>query len=140
MAERTSSAPRGPRPHLGVGWAFPVVPRGGRLDWSRDEDDIEQAIEIVLRTSPGERVMLPAFGAGLDQFLFATNTPDTHRQVEARVRRALLEDEPRITVERVTARASASEPNLMEIEIDYVVRRSNNAFNRVFPFYLNEAE
>ena len=42
--------------------------------------------------------------------------------------------------ERVQARAADGEPNLMEIEIDYVVRRSNAFYNRVFPFYLTEAD
>jgi len=131
--------PVGTRPYLGVGWAFPVRPVEGRLTYSRYEEDVEEAIEIVLRTSPGERVMKPAFGAGLDRFLFAGNSPTTHRRVEASVMRALTDQEPRITVERVSARAGAGEPNLMEIEIDYVVRRSNAFYNRVFPFYLNEA-
>ncbi|HSW22244.1 MAG TPA: GPW/gp25 family protein [Burkholderiaceae bacterium] len=139
MATRSASTVA-TRAHLGVGWAFPVRPVGGRLAWSHDEDDVEQAVEIILRTSPGERVMLPAFGAGLDRFLFAANSPQTHRRVEEAVRRALVDFEPRITVERVEARASAAAPNLMEIEVDYVVRRTNGAFNRVFPFYLNEAE
>jgi len=140
MAAPRSTGP-GPRPYLGVGWAFPVRPSSsGRLELVRDEVDVEQAIEIILRTSPGERVMLGGFGAGLRDFLFAPNSPLTHRRVEAAVRRALIDHEPRITVERVDARAATGEPNLMEIEIDYVLRRSNAAFNRVYPFYLNEAE
>lgn len=128
----------GTRPHLGVGWAFPVRPVQGRLTYARYEDDIEQAIEIILRTDPYERVMKPAFGAGLRRFLFAANSPVTHRRVEEAVRRALIDQEPRITVERVAARAAEGEPTLMEIDIDYVVRRSNAFYNRVFPFYLNE--
>jgi uncharacterized protein len=131
--------PVGTRPYLGVGWAFPLRPVAGSLGYARYEEDVEEAIEIILRTSPGERVMKPAFGAGLDRFLFAGNSPVTHRRVEATVTRALTDQEPRITVERVTARAGTDEPNLMEIEIDYVVRRSNAFYNRVFPFYLNEA-
>lgn len=130
----------GRRPHLGVGWAFPVKPVAGKLTWARYEDDVEQAIDIVLRTSPGERVMEPQFGAGLRDYVFAGNSPVTHRRVEESVRRALVDFEPRITVEQVRARADDDEPNLMEVEIDYVVRRSNTAFNRVFPFYLNEAD
>jgi len=130
----------GRRPHLGVGWAFPVKPVAGRLQWARYEADVEQAIEIILRTSPGERVMEPAFGAGLRDYVFAGNSAVTHRRVEESVRRALVDFEPRITVEQVRARAADDEPNLMEVEIDYVVRRSNTSFNRVFPFYLNEAD
>ncbi len=129
----------GERPHLGVGWSFPVRPVGGRLTYARHEDDIEQAIEIILRTTPGERVMLTAFGAGLDRLVFAPNSPVTHRRAEREVRAALVAHEPRITVERVAARAGPNDPNLMEIDIDYVVRRSNAFYNKVFPFYLNEA-
>jgi phage baseplate assembly protein W len=137
-----SADPRalGTRQHLGVGWAFPVRPVGGRLTYARYEEDVEQAIEIILRTAPGERVMKPAFGAGLRQFVFASNGPVTHREVEQAVRRALIDQEPRITLEDVQVRSGADDPNLMEIEIDYVVRRSNAFYNRVFPFYLNEAE
>jgi phage baseplate assembly protein W len=130
----------GPRPYLGVGWAFPVRPAGGRLGYARYEEDVEQAIEIILRTNPGELVMLPTFGAGLRRFLFAPNSAVTHGRVEEAVRSALIDQEPRITVERVTALAADDEPNLMRIEIDYVVRRSNAFFNLVYPFYLNEAD
>lgn len=133
-------APLLQRPQLGRGWAFPVRPVNGRLQLAAEEEDIEQAIEIVLRSAPGERVMLPAFGAGLQQFLFAPNSAVTHRRVEQVVQDALLSFEPRVTVERVSARAAAELAGLMEIEIDYVVRRTNSAFNRVFPFYLTEAE
>ena len=130
----------GPRPHLGVGWAFPVRPTDGRLGFARYEEDVEQAIGIILRTNPGERVMLPAFGAGLRRFLFAPNSAVTHGRVEDAVRNALIYQEPRFTVERVNAYAAGDEPNLMRIEIDFVVRRSNTFFNLVYPFYLNEAD
>lgn len=137
--QRPAAAPPLARPHLGRGWAFPVRVVAGRLQYASEVEDIEQAIEIILRTAPGERVMLPGFGAGLQQFLFAPNSPVTHRRVEDVVRTALVSHEHRIVVERVVARASTREANLMEIEIDYVVRRTNSAYNRVFPFYLNEA-
>ena len=35
---------------LGVGWRFPVVPVNGRLQFASYEDDIEQAVQIVLLT------------------------------------------------------------------------------------------
>ena len=129
----------GERPHLGVGWNFPVRPVDGKLIYARYEDDIEQAVELILRTSPGERVMKPSLGAGLRNHVFGPNSAVTHRRVERDVREALIGQEPRITVERVEARAGPNDPNLMEIDIDYVVRRSNAFYNRVYPFYLSEA-
>lgn len=128
------------RAHLGKGWTFPVRPdSSGRLNYVGYEEDVEQAIGIILQTAHNERVLLPRFGANLPHYLFAGNSPVTHRQVEEDVRKALVAWEPRITVERVQAYADEQETNLLLIEIDYVVRRSNSFYNRVFPFYLNEA-
>lgn len=138
MAKSESQQP-GVRPHLGVGWAFPVRPVNGRMCYARYEEDIEQAIGIILETARSERLMRPYFGAGLQNFLFTGNSAVTQRAVEEEVKRALIDWEPRIAVERVTASAAPGEPNQMLLEIDYVVRRSNAFYNRVFPFYLTEA-
>ena len=89
------------RAHLGVGWEFPVKPIHGRLSYARYEDDIEQAIQIILLTSPGERVMLPEFGAGLRDLVFEPNSFATQRAIESAVNRALTDWEPRITIDRV---------------------------------------
>jgi Bacteriophage baseplate protein W len=126
------------REHLGVGWSFPVRPVGGRLRYARYEEDIEQAIGIILETSRQERVMRPGFGAGLRGFVFDSNSPATHRAVEAEVRRALVEWEPRITVEGVRAYPDEERATVLLVEIDYVVRRNNAFYNLVYPFYLSE--
>ena len=134
-----NSARSAVRPHLGVGWAFPVRPTEGKLQYVRDEEDVEQAIGIILETAQNERVMNPNFGAGLQTFLFAANSSVTHRAVEEEIMGALLDWEARIRVERVSASAAEGQANLMLIEIDYVVRRTNAFYNLVYPFYLTEA-
>lgn len=126
------------RDHLGVGWKFPIRPANGKLQFIRYEDDVEQSIGIILETARRERVMRPSFGGGLRDWVFASNSPQTQRAVEQEVRRALIEHEPRIDLESVRASASPDTPNLMLIEIDYVVRASNSTFNLVYPFYLTE--
>lgn len=133
------------RPHLGVGFPFPLrpgtetgTPLGGGLEWLRHEAAIERSIADILETSPGERVMLPGYGAGLRNHVFAPNTPPTHRDLEAAVRSALVRWEPRIEVERVQVSADTVDPNLLLIDLDFVVRRNNTAHNRVYPFYLTE--
>jgi phage baseplate assembly protein W len=135
MAAPTSSRKRD---HLGVGWAFPIRPVGGRLQFVRYEEDVVQSINLILETARRERVMRPDFGGGLRDYVFASNSPQTQRAVEAEVRRALVEHEQRIDVESVSATASPDTPNLLLIEIDYVVRSNNSTFNLVFPFYLTE--
>ncbi|MEZ4399294.1 MAG: GPW/gp25 family protein [Kofleriaceae bacterium] len=132
------TAPAKPRAHLGVGWAFPVRPVAGRLTYARYEDDVEQAIGIILETTRRERVMRPAFGTDLRNFVFDANSPNTHRAIEHEVEGALRQWEPRIDVQRVRAFGREAEPNLVMIEIDYVVRRNNSSVNLVYPFYLRE--
>ena len=128
-----------PRAHLGRGWAFPVRPVDGRLTYAEYESDIDEAIEIILRTDQGERVMLPPFGAGTRRLVFEPNSSATHRIIERRVRQALLDWEPRIDVERVHAAPKPGQENVVFVHLDYRVRTSNSFYNRVFPFYLTEA-
>lgn len=135
MARSTS---RG-RAHLGVGAPFALRPVDGELHWARHEESIEVCIAQILETSPSERVMRPGWGAGLRDRVFAPNNPPTHRELEVVVREALIAQEPRITLEAVRVRSDRTEPNVLLIDVDYAVRATNNAFNRVFPFYLTEA-
>lgn len=123
---------------LGVGWAFPVKPVDGRLQYAAYEDDVEQAIQIILQTERGERPMLPDFGGGLRRFLFEPNAPATHHAIEHVVREALIDWEPRIDIKRVEVKPSEEDPNQLLIHIDYVVRATNTFYNRVFPYYLLE--
>lgn len=132
------ATPGDPKAHLGVGWAFPVKPRKGRLELARFEEDIEQAIQIILLTARQERVMLPEFGAGLRNFVFEPNSPATHRSLEETARQALIDWEPRIDLDRVEVTADPEHPNRLLIHVDYVVRATNTFYNRVFPFFLLE--
>lgn len=123
---------------LGVGWSFPVKPVNGRLAYAAFEDDVDQAVRIILLTDRGERPMLPGFGGGLRHLVFEPNAPPTYRAVERAVRAALVDWEPRIDVDRVEVVPDAAEPNLLRVQVDYVVRATNTFYNRVYPFYLLE--
>ena len=55
-----------------------------------DEDQhVRQRIEQILFTSPGERVMLPEFGCGLRDLVFAGNNQVLAAAVEFQVAKAL---------------------------------------------------
>jgi phage baseplate assembly protein W len=126
-----------PKAFLGVGWSFPVKPVNGSLQFARYEDDVEQAIQIILLTSHGERVMTSGFGAGVRDFLFEPNSDATRARIADLVRRALVAWEPRILLEGVEV-TQGDEPNLVLIHVDYVVQATNTSYNRVYPFYLLE--
>jgi Bacteriophage baseplate protein W len=124
--------------YLGVGWSFPPRIVDGGLHYAKYEDDIEQAIQIIVLTSRGERVMVPEFGAGLRDFVFEPNSDATRTRLEEAVRKALVDWEPRINLQNVDVTPGDDGPNVVLIHVDYVVRATNSFYNRVYPFYLLE--
>ncbi|MFC5702282.1 GPW/gp25 family protein [Cohnella faecalis] len=125
---------------LGRGWKFPVQvdKTTGRFLLSEGEDDIAEAVRVILMTSKGERVMRPSFGCGLRDFAFGTMDETSLRLLETDVCEAITVWEPRVTDVEVTALPDDSEPGRMLLQISYVVRSTNNLFNQVYPFYLEE--
>ena len=122
---------------LGVGVGFPVrLTSEQTLESAIYEEDIRQAIRIILGTNPGERLMRPDFGAGLDQFIFEPVNTATMAQVKTRVEEALIDWEPRIVIDEVKVGADPSERNTLLIEVQYRVRATDSRQNLVYPFYL----
>jgi uncharacterized protein len=122
---------------LGRGLAFPVAATAGEVAIAEYEEDIRQAILIVLQTNPGERVMRPDFGAGLDALVFEPINARTMALARHRVEQALILWEPRIDSIGVAVSAEPARGRLM-IEVRYRVRRTNTFYNLVYPFYLQE--
>ena len=90
------------RSFLGTGWAFPVrLAEDGTVALADHEEDVRQAIRIILETNLGERVMRPEFGSGLRQFVFESVSTTTLSVLRHRVEEALVRWEPRIDVEAV---------------------------------------
>lgn len=124
------------RDFLGAGWGFPVKPDSeGKFEMARYEDSVRQSIWIILGTAKGERVMRPDFGCGIYDLVFEINDDSTAGRISEAIREALLAFEPRIDVKDVQVRAE-QQGEVMLISIDYSVRATNNAFNLVYPFYL----
>jgi len=124
---------------LGVGWKFPVnVDTKGDIQMSEYEEDIKEAIWIILATSKGERVMRPDFGSGIYDFVFAPINTATIGLVEESVREALTTYEPRIELLSVEVSTEEADKGKLLIGINYRVRNTNNEFNMVYPFYLTE--
>jgi hypothetical protein len=105
---------------LGRGISFPPrVGADGRVAWSEGEQNVREAVEVVLRTELRERLRLPDFGGGLGKYLFEPNTTTTRRQIKDRIVRALAVWEPRISVESVDVDADAADPEAAIATIVY---------------------
>lgn len=115
-----------PRPPLG--WPLlPVPDARGRLAYPTLAESVRQTIEVILRTQPGEQLMRPTFGAGLDSFLTEPNTPTTRKRVHDAVAEALARWEPRAEVDRIDVAEVAGEPTHLRVEIAYRLRRTGAA-------------
>src|SRR5580692_3746644 len=124
---------------LGKGWSFPIHhDEDHAIAISRGEESIREAIWIILATAPGERVMRPDFGCGIHELVFAVNDIGTRTRVAQEVRQALTLWEPRVDLLNVTVETKGRGEMLL-INIQYRVRSTNNLFNMVFPFYLEQS-
>jgi hypothetical protein len=127
------------RAFLGTGWKFPVrVNPAGGLSWSVGEQSVQEGIWIILGTALGERQMLPSFGCGIHDLVFAPNNPTTQANVSHLVKQALAQGEPRIDVLDVNVSASPDEANVLLIRVDYRIRANNAMNNMVYPFFVTE--
>ena len=126
------------RQFLGRGWQFPIrINAKGGLSYSSEEQLIQESIWIILGTAKGERQMLPRFGCGIHELVFAPNNPATYGTLAGEVRAALTTYEPRIDVLDVRVDDGGQE-NLLLIHVDYRIRSNNAFYNQVYPFYIRE--
>ena len=126
---------------IGTGWAFPPgVNKQGGMALASGRSEIEQAVQIILMTIPGQRLMRPAFGSRLSELVFAPNNSQTAVLAQRYVEDALGMWEPRINVLDVTAFPDPNRNNCLKIEIQYEIKATQDKRSLVFPFYLIPGE
>jgi len=70
--------------------AFPLhFDERGRTAGRNSDDHIRDMIELLLFTTPGERVNRPDFGSGLLQLIFAANSPEVAAALQFALQAAL---------------------------------------------------
>jgi phage baseplate assembly protein W len=126
---------------LGSGLAFPLhLDARGQIAMNHLEDQVRQSILLILRTTKGERLMHPEFGAGLNTLVFAPASPMTAALAQHAVQESLTRFEPRIDVLNVTATVDPQRPQVLQIALEYRIRQTDAVFNLVYPFYLERGE
>ena len=107
---------------FGRGIAFPPhVGPDGRLAWSEGEQNVREAIHIILLTEYNERLRLLDFGGNLGPFLFEPNTVTTRHLLQESITRALQQWEPRIAVQSVQVEADPSDSEAAIATITYLL-------------------
>jgi phage baseplate assembly protein W len=128
------------RTFLGRGWSFPPefdLSRG-RVIMVSEEEDIAESLYVILSTIPGERVMFPRFGCGIHKMVFEEMSVTLITQLKEIIYKSILNFEPRIKLNSVSVGSSDPLDGILQITIDYTVRKTNSRNNMVYPFYLRE--
>jgi uncharacterized protein len=108
-----------------IGWPLlPVPDAEGRLMYPTLAESVRQTIEVVLRTRPGEQLMRPEFGAGIQTLLHEPNTLATRARLRDLVSDALGRWERRIIVDRLDVQEVPDRPTHVRVEIGYRIRRT----------------
>lgn len=110
----------------GTGFLFPlsVDPSTGRLAHVGDATIVAQALRMLLRTAPGERLMRPDYGCDLRRYLFAPNTVATRRLITEEITRAISTFEDRVQLTAVDVTANDVEPAQVDIFVRYTLVRT----------------
>jgi phage baseplate assembly protein W len=122
--------------YIGAGWAFPLRTnsRGG-IALVRREQELEEAMRLILATYPGERPMRPEFGSRVRDWVFRGSDTESIASLSLEVRTSILRWEPRVEIQNVRVTRDRAVGNKLLIDIEYQPLDTNDRRNLVFPFY-----
>jgi len=125
---------------MGRGLKFPlqIDPKTGKVAMVSEEEDIAEAIGIIINTVQGERVMRPDFGSNVLDYTFSTASDSLRQSLAFDLREQLGYLEPRIDDIEIVCRSADALEGAIVVELSYRVRSTNNRYNRVYPFYRTE--
>jgi uncharacterized protein len=108
-----------------ISWPFLPVPQNGQLTFDTLEKSVRDSIRVILTTRPGEQLMQPLFGAGLQNFLDEGNTLAIRRQIQSAITDSVQLYETRIAVDTVEVETVAGAPSQIHVQISYRLLRTN---------------
>ena len=108
-----------------ISWPFLPYPQDGQLTFPSLEQSVRDSIRVILSTRPGEQLMQPRFGAGLQNFLDESNTLTLRRQIQTAILESLQTYESRIAVDTVEVETAAGAPSQIHVQIHYRLLRTN---------------
>lgn len=125
---------------LGRGWSFP--PRfdfdNGTPVMVKEEKDVEESLRIIMSTAHGERIMNPKFGSDLSALIFDNIDSILLNRITDSIQKAILNFEPRITLNKIWIDTVHAYDGMLEVHLEYTIRKINVRSNIVYPFYFKE--
>ena len=87
---------------------------------------VKQNYKMLLLTMPGERIMVPKYGAGVYQFLFENLGPELRRKIETRIRQQTGQYMSYVKIKEIEIQEGSDEygnalSNTLFIKIEYFI-------------------
>lgn len=120
--------------HIGIGWKFPVKSdlTTGRINSSSYEDDIAEAIRIIIMTKKGERMMRPDFGCNIHKYMFDILDVTTIRQIELEIEESIRKWEYRIDNLEIKVEESTKYSGVLNINVNYSIIGSSDVIKQEY--------
>lgn len=125
--------------NLGIGWKFPVRvdSKTGKVLMSRNEEDVHEAIKIILGSTKGVRALNPGFGSDVHKFAFGLTDSATLTLIKDCILEAIEEWEPRVGNVEVEAFCDKDVYNKVIITVSYEILQTSNTYSLTYPFYMD---
>ena len=82
---------------------------------------INQNLKMLILTNPGERIMEPDFGVGINQFLFSSFSSDVYSQIDLKIREQISIYMPTVTVKEVNFYSVEPDSNKVSFRLVYSI-------------------
>ena len=86
---------------------------------------IKQNLKMLILTNPGERVMIPDFGVGIQSYLFQNFSESTFNEIDNNIKEQVEKYLPVVTVNRVRFSDSSPDTNTLQISLEYSIPALN---------------
>lgn len=111
------------KPAVPLGWPLlPTPDATGSLHWPDLDSSVRQTIRALLVTEPGERLLFPRLGAGLQGFVHHPNSTLTRRRMRDRIGEVLAVHEPRIRLTDLRVEPDGNDLSQVNVVIAYTLR------------------
>ena len=98
---------------------FQLTPSGGVAVTTVPSQQVQQHLQALASTSPGERVMQPSYGVPLSGLVFGLDTSQTSAVVTNELSAAIAKWEPSVNIRDVRTLISDTSQGLLSINVDY---------------------
>lgn len=85
------------------------------------DDTVKQNLKMLILTNPGERVMEPEFGVGIQQFLFSNFSENVESQISEKIKTQVRRYMPSVVVHNINFYGSDPDMNSLAFAIQYSV-------------------